>query len=116
MLESYRLGYSITPDVLSKKVSYTSGGLLYWPSNYIQSTNSNYLSTIYNLLKSGKPVTIGAKTSSGGQHWVVVTGYKGGNTLTASKFTINDPGSSTRDTLDDFFNSYPIFYKIAYYN
>ena len=77
--------------------------------------STNYLSNIYNLLKAGKPVAIGAKTSSGGQHWVVVTGYKGGNTLKASNFTINDPGSSTRDTLDDLFSSYPIFYKIAYY-
>ena len=115
MTESYRKGYTVTPYEFSKTASYTSTGLLYWPSNYIQSTNSNYLTNIYNQLKMGKPVVIGAKTSSGGQHWVVVTGYKGGNTLTTSNFTINDPGSSTRDTLDDFFNSYPIFYKIAYY-
>lgn len=115
MTESYRKGYTITPYDFSKTASYTNSGLLYWPSNYTQSTNSNYLTNIYNQLKVGKPVVIGAKTSSGGQHWVTVTGYKGGNTLKSSNFTINDPGSSTRDTLDDFLNSYPIFYKIAYY-
>ena len=115
MSESYRKGYTINPYEFSKTTSYTSSGLLYWPSHYTQSTNSNYLVNIYNQLKIGKPVVVGAKTNSGGQHWVIVTGYKGGNTLTTSNFTINDPGSKTRDTLDDFFASYPIFYKIAYY-
>lgn len=115
MTESYRKGYNINPYEFSKTASYTSGGLLYWPSNYVQSTNTNYLTNIYNMLKAGKPVVIGAKNSNGGQHWVVVTGYKGGNTLSLSNFTINDPGSSYRDTLDDLFELYPTFYKIAYY-
>lgn len=115
MTESYRKGYTVTPNEFAKTASYTNTGLLYWPSNYTQSTSTSYLTNIYNQLKIGKPVVIGAKTNNGGQHWVVVTGYKGGNTLSSSNFTINDPGSSTRDTLDDFFNAYPIFYKIAYY-
>ena len=116
MTESYRKGYIITPKNIANTVSYTSGGSLYWPSNYVQTTNSsNYLQKIYDLLRSGKPVLIGAKNNQGGQHWVVVTGYKGGNTLSKSNFTINDPGSSYRDTLDEFFNVYPNFYKIAYY-
>ena len=115
MSESYRKGYTITPEQFAKTASYTSSGLLYWPSNYIQSTDTNYLVTIYNQLKLGKPVVIGAKTSSGGQHWVIITGYKGANTLKPSNFTINDPGSSTRNTLDEFLANYPIFYKIAYY-
>ena len=115
MSESYRKGYTITPPTFSKTVSYTSSGSMYWPSNYTVSTTSSYLSTIYNKLKEGKPVLIGAKKSNGGQHWVLVYGYKGSNTLSSANFLIHDPGSSYRDTLDDFFSAYPIYYKIAYY-
>ncbi|MBO5712384.1 MAG: C39 family peptidase [Acholeplasmatales bacterium] len=115
MSESYIKGYTITPPTYSKSVSYTSNGSLYWPSTYAVSTTSNYLSTIYNKLKEGKPVVIGAKKSSGSQHWVLVYGCKGSNSLSASNFLIHDPGSSYRDTLDDFFSAYPTYYKIAYY-
>jgi uncharacterized protein YgiM (DUF1202 family) len=116
MTESYRLGYTITPAAMESRLSYTSGGAVYWPSNYVFSTSSNYLSTIYSKLASGKPVIVGAKTASGASHFVVVTGFSGGNSLTASGFTINDPGSNTRTTLSQFFAAYPYFYKLAYYN
>jgi len=61
-------------------------------------------------------VLLGCKNSYGSQHWVVVTGYTGGSTLTASGFTINDPGTSSRTTLSQFLSVYPSFYKILYYN
>ena len=116
MLESYRTGKTIYPDAMSKRLSYSSSGNVYWPSDYVVTTNStDYLSKIYNILKQGKPVLFGAKNSSGGQHWVVITGYKGGDTLSASQFTINDPGSNTRTTLQQFLNSYPVFYKYFRY-
>ena len=115
MTESYRRGIAVTPTYIRNNSSYTSDGSIYWPSNYITSTNSNYLSTVYNLLKSGKPVLIGLKTSSGGQHWVVITGFTGGNTLSLSNFIVNDPGSSTRTRLSEVASAYPLFYKIAYY-
>ena len=115
MTESYRRGITVTPTYIRNNSSYTSDGSIYWPSNYITSTNSNYLSTVYNLLKSGKPVLIGLKTSSGGQHWVVITGFTGGNTLSLSNFIVNDPGSSTRTRLSEVASAYPLFYKIAYY-
>ena len=116
MMESYRAGYNIYPGTMAKKLSYTSSGSVYWPSDYKAVTESSgYLSKIYEILSSGKPVLIGAKNSSGSQHWVVVTGYSGGNTLTASGFTINDPGSSSRVTLQQFLSSYPNFYKFYYY-
>jgi len=114
MSESYRTGTTITPSAEAAKLSYTAGGSLYWPSNYTFSTSSGYLSTLYSLLKSGKPVLFGA-TGSYGQHWVVVTGYTGSSSLTASGFTINDPGSSSRTTLQQLLNSYPTFNKLAYY-
>ncbi len=116
MMQSYRTGTTIYPDTMSKKLSYTSSGSVYWPSDYIVTTSSSgYLSRIYELLKQGKPVLLGAKNSYGGQHWVVITGYTGGNTLTASSFTINDPGSRTRTNLQQFLNSYPNFYKYFHY-
>lgn len=115
MVESYRTGTTITPSAMSKKLTYSSSGSLYWPSNYTFVTDSNnYLYTIYGLLKQGKPVILGCKKSNGSQHWVVVTGFKGG-TVSTSGFTINDPGSSSRTTLSQFLNVYPNFYKIAYY-
>lgn len=116
MMESCRTGTTIYPDAMSKKLSYTSSGSVYWPSNYTPVTSSSgYLSAIYDLLRQGKPVLFGAKNSAGSQHWVVITGYTGGSTLTASGFTIQDPGSNSRTTLQQFLNSYPTFYKYFYY-
>ena len=116
MMESYRTGTTIYPNAMSKKLKYTSSGSVYWPSNYKTVTDSTaYLKKIYDLLKSGKPVLFGAKNSYGGQHWVVITGYNGTSKLSASYFTINDPGSSTRKTLQQLLNSYPKFYKFLYY-
>ena len=116
MMESYRTGTTIYPDAMSKKLSYSSSGNVYWPSNYTAVTSSSgYLSGIYAKLKAGKPVLFGAKKSSGTQHWVVITGYTGGSSLTASGFTINDPGSKSRTTLQHLLNEYPTFYKYFYY-
>lgn len=116
MMESYRTGTTIYPDAMSKKLSYTASGSLYWPGNFVAVTNqSGYLTGIYEKLKQGKPVLFGAKNSSGKQHWVVITGFSGGNTLTASGFTILDPGSNSRTNLQQFLNAYPTFYKYFYY-
>lgn len=116
MMESYRLGITIYPDTMSKKLKYTSSGSVYWPSNYTQVTSkTDYLKKIYEKLKSGKPVLLGAKNQYGGQHWVVITGFKGGNTLSASNFLVNDPGSKNRATLQDLYNTHPNFYKYLYY-
>jgi uncharacterized protein YgiM (DUF1202 family) len=116
MLESKRTNTTIYPHNMMKKLSYTSGGAVYWPSNYTQITSqSGYLAKIYNLLQEGKPVIVGAKKSNGGQHYVVVTGVKATNTLSTSSFYINDPGSSTRTTLNQFFSAYPNFYKMLHY-
>ena len=116
MMESYRTGKTIYPDAMSKQLNYTASGSVYWPSHYTTITSSSgYLSSIYNLLKQGKPVLFGAKNAYGSQHWVVITGYTGGSTVTASGFTINDPGSNSRTTLQQFLNVYPTFYKYFYY-
>ena len=115
MLESYRNNTVITPDAMRYKLSYTSSGSVYWPSDYKAVTqSSNYLSGIYEQLKMGKPVLLGMKNSYGGQHWVVVTGFKGGS-ISSVNFTINDPGSGSRTTLSQLTNSYPVFYKYFTY-
>lgn len=115
MMESYRTGTTIYPNTMSKKLSYSSSGNVYWPSHYtVVTSSSGYLSAIYNLLREGKPVLLGAKNSYGGQHWVVVTGFTGG-AISASSFTINDPATASRTTLQQFLNKYPTFYKFFYY-
>lgn len=115
IMESYRTGTTIYPHEMAKKLSYTSGGSVYWPSHFTVVTNkTGYLEKIYELLQQGKPVLIGAKTNAGGQHWVVIKEFNGGS-LTASNFTIEDPGTYTRTNLQQFFNAYPNFYKFFYY-
>lgn len=115
MLESYRSGASVTPDVMSKRLKYTGSGSVYWPSDYTAVTSaSGYLSKILSLLRAGKPVLLGATNSYGGQHWVVITGFTGGD-VTASNFTINDPGTDSRTTLAQFLKDYPNFYKFFHY-
>lgn len=116
MTESYRTGTTIYPHQMAKKLSYTSGGAVYWPTNYsVVTSSSGYLAKIYSLLEAGKPVIVGAKKSNGSQHYVVVTGVKSTDSLTTSAFYINDPGSSTRTTLNQLFAAYPNFYKMLYY-
>ena len=116
MMESYKTGTAIYPNAMAKKLSYTSSGNVYWPDDYTAVTSSSgYLSGIYNKLKEGKPVLFGAKNSYGSQHWVVVTGYTGGSTLTPAGFKINDPASSSRTTLQDLLDTHPNFYKYFYY-
>ena len=116
MIESFRTKTTIYPNAMAKNLSYTSSGNVYWPSHFNVVTNSSrYLSKIYEQLKSGKAVLIGAKNSKGSQHWVVIKGYKGGDSLKTDNFTINDPGSKTRTTLKAFLNAYPTFYKYFTY-
>ena len=100
---------------MSKTLSYSSSGNLYWPSEYMVTTSSeNYLKAFYDSLISGKPVLFGSKNSYGTQHWIVVTGFSGSE-LSAENFTINDPGSNLRPTLSQFISAYPNFYKYFYY-
>lgn len=115
MMESYRTGTTIYPDAMSQKLRYTATGSVYWPTDYTAVTDSStYLSKLYTYLQQGKPILLGAKNSYGGQHWVVVTGFTGGS-LVAENFTVNDPGSNTRTTLQQFFNAYSNFYKYFVY-
>ena len=115
MTESYRTNTTIYPHTMAKKLSFTSGGAVYWPTNYeIITSSEGYLNKIYNELQNGKPVIVGAKKGNGSQHYVVVKGVVGGDTLTPSSFIINDPGSNSRTNLSEFLAVYPYFYKMLY--
>ena len=116
MMESYRRGETIYPDSMMRQLSYDRSGNVYWPSDYeVNFWSENYLEKVYNILREGKPVLIGAKTAGGSQHWVVITGYTGGDDLSTAKFTINDPGSSVNKNLGQFFSSFPYLYKFFSY-
>ena len=116
MMESYRTGTTIYPHTMANSLRYTASGSVYWPSHFTVNTSaSGYLSHIYSLLKMGKPVLFGATNSAGGQHWVVITGFNGGNSLSPAAFTILDPGSNSRTNLQQFLNAYPNFYKYFHY-
>lgn len=125
MKYSYETGVETTPDKMVSKLSYSGDNLL-WVSytnlGYTMESPSNKtlsqadMQKIYNCLQNGKPVIIGAKKPSGGQHYVLVTGYTGstGSSFTISDFVINDPGSSTRKRLNEFFAVYTSLYRIIY--
>ena len=114
MTESFYRGYTVTPPEMARNLSYSASGSLYWPASYsVQNAPSDYLSEIYRILRTGKPVVFGMKTASGGQHWVTVYGYEGGAGLTAEKFLVNDPGSDSRKTLASVLRAYPYAYRIV---
>lgn len=116
MVESHRTGNRIYPDAMSQKLRYTADGSLYWPDHYsVVTAADGYLRGIYDCLRAGKPVLLGARNGYGKQHWVVVTGFTGGSSLSASAFTVQDPGSSSRKDLQQFLDVYPVFYKYFYY-
>lgn len=113
MTESYRTGNNIYPDAMSKKLTYSASGSLYWPSNYVTDTSVS-LAKIKAQLQKKKPVIVGLKTNAGSMHWVVVTGFDSNNY--GDIYYVNDPGSSSRTLLSDVIQKYPQFYKMAYYN
>lgn len=115
MTESFYRGYTVTPPEMSKMLSYSASGSLYWPSTYsVNNVGTDYLLQIYRQLEKGKPVVFGMKTSKGNQHWVTVYGYRGASVLKASDFLINDPGSETRDNLASVMSAYPVAYRYVY--
>ena len=117
MMESYRTGSTIYPNAMSRQLRYTASGSLYWPDNYTPSTQfADLTARLYAYLQAGKPVLLGAKTTAGKQHWVVVTGFAGGSQLSAADFYVEDPGSASRVTLQQFLNSYPVLYKYFTYS
>jgi hypothetical protein len=115
MTESYRTGQVITPATVARTSSFTPGGAIYWPSNYIRYTGSDWVSYVYNQLAAGRPVIYHGQTKSGTPHWVVIYGYTGGQTLNAANFLIRDPASTARTTLAQYLAIYPSYVKLVHY-
>lgn len=112
MVYSYNKKTTVYPNSMKSKLKYSNNDLIWSSIANVGLTSKAYncgvhqdmLSTIYSKLKSGRPVIIGATTSSGGsQHWVVITGYKGSTeSYSTAKFIVNDPGSQNSKTLAEF--------------
>ncbi len=116
MMESSRRGRTVYPDEMVRELRYTPSGSVYWPEEYKVVTNTDgYLAVLYEKLRQGRPVLFGARNAFGKQHWVVITGFSGGSTLTPGGFTIHDPGTVKRNTLQQFLLEYPSIYKYFYY-
>lgn len=113
MVYSYNTGKTVYPNKVKNMLRYSNNDL-YWSSIgnvgltskvYNCSVSNSMLKTIYNKLKEGRPVIIGAVVPGGAsQHWVVITGYTGSSTtnFSTADFTINDPGYQNCSTLKAF--------------
>ena len=116
MCESYRTGTTIYPDAMAAKISYTSGGAVaVWPSGYSNDWSNPYGPTVLRRLREGKPTILCATKSTGGQHWIVIVGYTGGDINSSSSYIINDPGSSYRTKLNEYFEKYPNYRSLLVY-
>lgn len=128
MAYSYNTRTNTTPNVMKGKLRFggTNGNDLVWSSlanvglsysgSYGCRINNSIMSTIYSKLRAGRPVIIGGMTSGGSAHWVCIKGYTGGSatSFSSGSFTINDPNSTSRTTLAQFLNSYPIVLRLIY--
>lgn len=123
MVYSYDRGSTTTPDKMVSKLSFQGNALIYDSFTRYGYTrraingkmDQALMAFIYNELVKGNPVIVGCNNNSGGEHWVVVTGYKGSTTtFSASGFTINDPGWSSRTTLKQHLDAFPNVLQIIY--
>ena len=126
MLESYRENALITPPSMKKLMNFTSSGALaswndissmgYTVETYNQSINQEIMAHIYSALLNNRPVMFGSKNASGGQHYVVITGYAQAPTAEYNPafFAINDAGSSWNHYLSEHLAKFPTVYKLVY--
>ena len=133
MIHEYHTGITHTPSSMNSALSF-SGSQVSWPSveklgykrdksmrNEINDAvfcNSKILTTIYDKLCEGKPCVIAVSKSTNvddGTHYVVINGYVGNPaTMSASDFTILDPDSKSRHTLQDLLNANPYVHTLVY--
>ncbi len=126
MLHSYTTSADVTPVTMRDMLAFTGGGAL---ASWADITDLGYtvetyescavtetiLEHVFTQLREGKPVVMGCKNSSGGQHYVTIIGYTGdGNSFTADLFLMNDPGSSKRYVLSEYLALFPRLYKLIY--
>ena len=118
MKYNYHNKTNITPADMKNKLKFNNNSI-YWSSvNKLGYTtdmppnrpklDNTWMKKIYQQLKKGKPVIVGAYKAKDNQHWVVVTGYNGNSNtnFSAINFTINDP-DYPHTNLQQFINVYP---------
>ncbi len=117
MSKSFLTKTMVYPDDMEELLWYDKKGNLGWPKTYTWTTDSTYyLETIFEKLHEGIPVLVGSEKKNGRPHWVLVVGYCGdGENFYPSDFLINDPLPDNRTNLKQFFETYPVFYKMAFY-
>lgn len=112
-------GIPTTPVTLARnKNLYTGSGNLIWgnlPDQWYQVfvSGNSALQKCYDLLDQGYMPAV-CLQRSGGMHWVVISGYKGGSSLTADKFLIFDSGSSKTKNLQDVLNTKGTITRVIY--
>ncbi len=126
MTQSYHTGTEILPDEMRYQLQFSNNSLLWAPvfamGYEIEScsglSTTAFCQRLYTLLKEHGPVIVGADNVYGGSHYVVVTGCTNldSSTLKTSDFTMNDPGFSSRTTLDEHLASYPTWFHFYYMN
>ena len=112
-------GIPTNPVSLARnKNLYTGSGNLIWgnlPDQWYQVFVSGQyaLQKCYDLLDQGYMPAV-CLQRPGGMHWVVISGYEGGDTLTADKFMIFDSGSSKTKNLQDVLNTKGSITRVIY--
>jgi glucan-binding YG repeat protein len=116
MTESYYTGTEILPDEMRYQLKFDNNSLLWAPviamGYTIESCSglsaTSFYQRLYTLVSEYGPTIVGCDNAYGGSHYVVVTGCTNTDTSTlqASDFTINDPGFSSKTTLDEHLASY----------
>ena len=133
MIHEYHTWVTCTPIEMNNALSF-SGSNVVWSSveklgytrdksmrnsnNGAVKCDADTLALIYSKLSEGKPCVIGVSESSNvddDTHYVVINGYAGDPaTMSASDFTIRDPNSKTRHTLQDLLNAKPYVHTLVY--
>ena len=79
-----------------KPADYSSGKMVYqasvaWTGTYGSGAGTAQWSTLEGQLNLGRPVIVEEYLSSTQTHWIVVTGFAGGNITDPAQYSINDP-------------------------
>lgn len=122
MVHSYNTGIKIYPDGMKDELKFDNNDLIWSSVEALGYTHLTYntgitqgiMAKIYEKLKGGRPVIIGACNSKG-SHWVVVTAYTGSSTSSfdPTNFKINDPNAN-RTTLAAFLSTYSSVRGLVY--
>lgn len=87
----------------------TNVGTTYYSEGHVGAYIDYDAGTVYEALRNGKPTMLNYTYSSGGQHWVLITGTRSGadgfdpNNITAADFIAMDPATGKEVPLTDVY-------------